>query len=157
MCNYSLNSGAKVRNARIGDRLEIRSFGWVRGFALIRGARNTVTCLKRGTEIVFDRPPLFVGVLTWVECDNGERIQVTDRASCREARLVRAPRPHGGSHGLMQEKDVLAFADGQMIAVQCLQVGDRVTVLQLPARRRRRHVKQRVKARIEKRPEGATC
>jgi hypothetical protein len=145
MCDYSLKVSLRSRAAKVGDHLEVRAFGaWRRGFAKV-GTTKSVTCLKVGTEIVFDKPPFFVGVLTWVECDNGERIQVTDRASCCEARLERAPRPLG----MVQSGDVIAFADGKMIAVQCLQVGVCATVIQLPVKRKRAKLRVKAKARME--------
>ena len=140
MCNYSLKVRAKEQKAQVGDHLEVRAFpngpyAPVRGFAKVDGKPNTVVCLKPGTEIAFDRRPLFLGSMTWVECDNGERMRVTDVASSCVARLRHPPRPLGGFQ--IEVEDVLEFADGMMIAVACLQVGDRAKVLQVPIKRRR--------------------
>jgi len=59
MCDYSLEHVA-ARPAAVADRLVLTTFPHTvtRGFAA-EGDLNTAVCLRPGTEIAFDRPPLY--------------------------------------------------------------------------------------------------
>lgn len=148
MCDYSETLSARdfcTRKAKLGDELELIALAsgvkgfvkWNEGTEGVRfghpwKARGVATCLKPGTEIVFERRFLFEGSRTFVECDNGERMEVTDMAPTREARTAMLP---GGTG---RPVDGVEFPDGRGIALNCLPLYTRIRVLQLPAPRRRK-------------------
>lgn len=153
MCNYSRMQVRDfcVRRAKVGDELElVHVAGYIRGFARMgvgkkwsRGRQGIeVTCLRLGTEVAFAKPPFFDGVLTWVECDNGERVRVTDRADTCVAKIAGLP---GGGAVESYVVDGVEFPDGRAIGLCCLRVGERIKVLQLPAPRRRRKARARTR------------
>jgi hypothetical protein len=121
MCDYSLHSVA-TRPAQIEDRLVTTKFkkSITRGFAAV-GEPQVAVCLLPGTEIVFDenveREPSF-GIGLWPNEKIGQRL-----ARFRQINLDNPVTHH----------DALEFPDGQVVLLTRLCVGQRATVLQLPA------------------------
>lgn len=155
MCNYS-KLAARSRRAKVDDVLELINFKrrelvsygrrskfvtWAeKGFCLVGGDPDTVTCLRPGTEVVFSEPPLFPGVRTWADGENGERVLVTDRAVCCEARVAILP----GQWSYW--RDGVEFANGSQIGFTSLEIGVQLRVLQLPAKRSRSKPKVKAEA-----------
>jgi hypothetical protein len=121
MCDYSLHSVA-TRPAQIEDRLVTTKFkkSITRGFAAV-GEPQVAVCLSPGTEIAFDenveREPSFgIGLLPNEKI--GQRL-----ARFRQINIDNPVTHH----------DALEFPDGQVVLLTRLCVGQRATVLQLPA------------------------
>jgi hypothetical protein len=121
MCDYSLHSVA-TRPAQIEDRLVTTKFkkSITRGFAAV-GEPQVAVCLLPGTEIAFDenveREPSFgIGLLPNEKI--GQRL-----ARFRQINIDNPVTHH----------DALEFPDGQVVLLTRLCVGQRATVLQLPA------------------------
>lgn len=148
MCDYSVTLNARdlcTRKAKVGDELELIALAsglngfvkWNDGTEGVKFGhpwrkRGVATCLKPGTEIVFDRRFLFEGSRTFVQLDNGERMMVTDMAPTREARSAMLP------GGVDRPVDGIEFPDGRGIGLNSLPLGLRIKVLQLPAVKRRK-------------------
>jgi len=118
MCDYSLEHVA-ARPAAVADRLVLTTFPHTvtRGFAA-EGDLNTAVCLRPGTEIAFDRPPLYEHPVT--------HRQVTAPQSVARFRQVDV-------HVRHMHHDALEFADGTIVPLTRLLPGQRATVLQLPS------------------------
>ena len=119
MCDYSLQS-VRSRPAKVGDKLTTRDFGTgTRGFAAAEDATVAV-CVLPGTELAFSRVVTIraVGLPFW----RTRRISHTT-AIFRQVN-THAPRVH---------HDVLEFPDGQTVLLTHVCVGQKATVLQLPA------------------------
>jgi hypothetical protein len=121
MCDYSLHSVA-TRPAQIDDKLMTTKFkkSTTRGFAAV-GDPHVAVCLLPGTEIVFDenveREPSFgIGLLA------------NEKIGQRLARFRQINMDNPVTH-----HDALEFPDGQVVLLTRLCVGQRATVLQLPA------------------------
>jgi hypothetical protein len=121
MCDYSLHSVA-TRPAQIEDRLVTTKFkkSITRGFAAF-GDPHVAVCLLPGTEILFDenveREPSFgIGLLP------------NEKIGQRLARFRQINMDNPVTH-----HDALEFPDGQVVLLTRLCVGQRATVLQLPA------------------------
>jgi hypothetical protein len=121
MCDYSLHLVAN-RPAKIDDRLVITKFrnSITRGFASV-GEPSVAVCLLPGTEVAFDEN---------VECDPifGLGILPRKKIGQRLARFRQINMDDPVSH-----HDALEFPDGQVVLLTRLCVGQRATVLQLPA------------------------
>jgi hypothetical protein len=121
MCDYSLHNVA-TRPAQIGDKLVTTKFkrAITRGFATIEEP-SVAVCLLPGTEIVFDEN---------VECEPsfGIGILPNKKIGHRLARFRQINMDNPVIH-----HDALEFPDGQMVLLTRLCVGQRATVLQLPA------------------------
>jgi hypothetical protein len=119
MCDYSLQHVAN-RPAKVGDKLVSSQFvnSVTRGFAAV-GEPNVAVCLLPGTELVFDRD---------VECDHalGFFPNKKLRENVARFRQINLDSPH-------EHHDALEFPSGQVALLTRLCVGQRATVLQLPA------------------------
>ena len=115
MCDYSLHLAAS-RPAELAEIIEIKEFSGTRtrGFASPSDP-TTAVCLRPGTEIAFEANAFIQGVLF--------RWPVRERlARFRQIDLDKPSRHH----------DALEFANGRIVLVTDLAVGQRATVLQLP-------------------------
>ncbi len=121
MCDYSLENVVS-RPAVAADRLVTTSFPRTvsRGFADgAKGVDKTVAvCLRPGTEIAFDSPPVFEHPVTYQEVV----------APGKVARFAQVD-----MHIRHKHHDTLVFADGTFVPVTRLVVGQYATVLQLPS------------------------
>lgn len=129
MCDYSQQLRRHSRPAMVGDELEMIALGgWGRGFAKHWRGRWLLTCLRHGTEIVFDRRQVLQQCHSFIE-HNGERFMVNDILP-REARTMVGPGAYGG--------DALEFSNGLVCGLSAIALGARIRVLQVPAPRRRK-------------------
>jgi hypothetical protein len=121
MCDYSLHNVA-TRPAQIEDKLVTTKFrnSITRGFAAV-GEPHVAVCLLPGTEIAFDEN---------VECEPsfGIGILPNKKIGQRLARFRQVNVDNPVAH-----HDALEFPDGQVVLLTRLRVGQRATVLQLPA------------------------
>jgi hypothetical protein len=116
MCDYSMMH-VRSRDARIGDKLVVKSFGATRGFADINEL-DCAVCVKPGTEIAFAGHVNIYGGLFL----NGSQI----RYSTAIFRQVEKDNPH-------VHHDVLEFPNGKQVKLTMLNEEQLATVLQLPA------------------------
>jgi hypothetical protein len=120
MCDYSLHHVA-TRPAQIEDKLVTTKFrnSITRGFAAV-GEPHVAVCLLPGTEIAFDKN---------VECEPSFGIGILPKKiGHRLARFRQINMANPVIH-----HDALEFPDGQVVLLTRLCVGQRATVLQLPA------------------------
>jgi hypothetical protein len=119
MCDYSLHHVAS-RPAKVGDELVSTKFqnSITRGFSAV-GEPNVAVCLLPGTELAFEHD---------VECDPAFGFLPNRKLKQSVARFRHINEEHPTAH-----HDALEFADGQVVLVTRLCVGQRATVLQLPA------------------------
>ena len=121
MCDYSLHH-VGTRPAQIADKLVTTKFknSITRGFAAV-GEPHVAVCLLPGTEIAFDEN---------VECEPsfGIGILPNKKIEQRLARFRQINMDNAAAH-----HDALEFPDGQVVLLTRLCVGQRATVLQLPA------------------------
>jgi len=121
MCDYSLHNVA-TRPAQIEDKLVTAKFkrSITCGFAAV-GEPDVAVCLLPGTEIVFDEN---------VECEPsfGIGLLPNKKIGHRLARFRQINIDNPVLH-----HDALEFPDGQVVLLTRLCVGQRATVLQLPA------------------------
>jgi hypothetical protein len=116
MCDYSLHAVA-ARPAEVGEKLVSTKFRSTitRGFAGEDDPQVAV-CLRPGTELAFERDAQCEGMMF--------RKNVGDRmARFRQIDLGKPNRHH----------DALEFSNGTVVMVTDLAVGQKATVLQLPA------------------------
>lgn len=118
MCDYSLEHVAS-RPAAVADRLVVTTFPHTvtRGFAG-EGDCHTAVCLRPGTEIAFDRAPVFEHPVTHREIVLNETV-ARFRQIDMEIRYM--------------HHDALEFPDGSIVTISRLVPGQRATVLQLPS------------------------
>jgi hypothetical protein len=119
MCDYSLQHVAN-RPARVGDRLVSTEFvnSFTRGFSAV-GEPIVAVCLLPGTELVFDRN---------VECDHALGFFPNKKLRENVARFRQINLDNAYEH-----HDALEFPSGQVALLTRLCVGQRATVIQLPA------------------------
>ena len=117
MCDYSLHLMAS-RPARVGDELISTSFPHTitRGFASADD-RNTVVCLRSGTELAFEKE---------VRCETG--LVFSWGLGHKVAKFRQVNKGRSNVH-----HDALEFPDGKTVLLTQLCKGQRATVLQLPA------------------------
>jgi hypothetical protein len=117
MCDYSLEHVAS-RAAAVADRLMVSAFSNTisRGFAALDDV-NTAVCLRPGTEIAFDEPPVYEHPVTWAQ-------------TIVPARLARFRQLD--SHLPRVHHDALEFENGEIVLLTRLLPGQKATVLQLP-------------------------
>jgi len=116
MCDYSLHAVA-TRAAKVGEMLVSTKFRLTptRGFAGV-DSPDVAVCLRPGTEIAFENDVRTDGIMF--------RKNVGDRlARFRQVDLNKPTQHH----------DALEFSNGMIALVTDLTVGQRATVLQLPA------------------------
>ena len=118
MCDYSLEHVAS-RAAAVADRLMVTTFDntVTRGFAALDDV-NRAVCLRPGTEIAFDEPPVYEHPVTWSQTTVPARL-----ARFRQLD-TQLPRVH---------HDALEFENGEIVLLTRLLPGQKATVLQLPA------------------------
>jgi hypothetical protein len=116
MCDYSLHV-VSSRPAVAAETIVTAEFTGTktRGFASPADP-ITAVCLRPGTEVVFDEPAYIDGFL--FRRNIGERL-----ARFRQIGLDKPAQHH----------DALEFANGTIVLVTDLAVGQKATVLQLPA------------------------
>src|SRR5258708_14323999 len=116
MCDYSLHAVA-TRAAEVGETLVSTNFRLTptRGFAGV-DSPDVAVCLRPGTEIAFDKDVRIDGMV--FRKDVGDRL-----ARFRQIDLNKPTRHH----------DALEFSNGTIVLLTDLAVGQRATVLQLPA------------------------
>ena len=119
MCDFSLHSVAS-RPARVGDKLVATDFmnSITRGFAAVEEP-NVAVCLLPGTEVAFE---------TDVQYDRARSLFGKARVDHKVARFRQVDMDNPHVH-----HDALEFPGGQIVMVTRLVVGQRATVLQLPA------------------------
>jgi hypothetical protein len=129
MCDYSLH-GVRHRPAKVGEKLVTTDFGTgTRGFASPDDLKTAV-CLLPGTELAFSSEVSYSG---W-----------TIRSLIKK-RTFWTKTPHRTAifrqieMGLMTHHDALEFPDGEVRLLTSLSVGQKATVLQLPAGKRALH------------------
>jgi len=117
MCDYSLHAVAS-RPAEVGEKLVSTKFRstTTRGFAAENDLQVAV-CLRPGTELAFESEAQCVGVMMFKK-NIGARL-----ARFRQIDTDR----------LNQHHDALEFSNGTVVLVTDLAVGQKATVLQLPA------------------------
>ena len=116
MCDYSLHAVA-TRSAEVGEKLVSTGFRFstTRGFAGENDPQVAV-CLRPGTELAFDNDVRTDAVMF--------RTNIGDRlARFRQIDLNKPTRHH----------DALEFSNGAFVLLTDLTVGQKATVLQLPA------------------------
>jgi hypothetical protein len=120
MCDYSLQE-VPSRPAKVGDELVIARFvkSVTRGFCAVEQPSMAV-CLLSGTELAFREE---------VECDHPlgwllPRLRKLGAAVAR-FRQINLQRPYA-------HHDALEFANGKIVLVTRLRLGQQATVLQLP-------------------------
>ena len=122
MCDFSLHHVAS-RPAKVADRLVSTKFcnSMSRGFAAV-GEPNLAVCLLAGTEVSFEKD---------VQYEHGWSLLRNRTLAERLARFRQIDKDKPGVH-----HDALEFPNGQIVLVNDLCEGQRVTVLQLPAAQR---------------------
>ena len=139
MCDYSLHL-VTSRPAKADDRLVTTNFSnsITRGFAAV-GEPNVAVCLLPGTEIVFDEN---------VTCDSAFGLGILPRKKIgqRLARFRQINMESAVSH-----HDALEFPDGEVVLLTRLCLGQRATVLQLPAAAQPAAAKEAVRPEIRER------
>jgi hypothetical protein len=120
MCDYSLQN-VSSRPATVGDQLVTRDFRTgTRGFADVE-CPSVAVCVLPGTEIAFAEglPVARRGLLGWRR---------------KPVRYYTAIFRQINKEMLNVHHDALEFPDGQVMLLTTVAVGQRATVLQLPAR-----------------------
>jgi hypothetical protein len=122
MCDYSLHH-VKSRPAKVGDKLITTDFSCsvTRGFCPIE-ERGIAVCLQPGTEIAFERQVERRLNLFSLFQKRGSRKLPGKLARFRHINL-----DNPGMH-----HDALEFADGTIVLLTLLRLGQRAAVLQLP-------------------------
>lgn len=119
MCDYSLHNVASVP-AKVGDKLVTTNFGYssTRGFAS-ESRTDVVVCILPGAELAFEKD---------VEVDRALGLLPTKKIPHRVARFrqINMDRPHA-------HHDALEFPDGTVVLLTTLALGQKASVLQLPA------------------------
>jgi hypothetical protein len=119
MCDYSLHLTAS-RPAQVGDELVTTTFpnSTTRGFSAV-DEPNVAVCLLPGTEVAFDNE---------VEYNRPFGLMPKLRIEHRVARFRRIDKDQPNVH-----HDALEFPSADIVLVHRLCLGQRLTVLQLPA------------------------
>jgi hypothetical protein len=123
MCDYSLHNVAS-RPAKLGDKLVTAKFAnsVTRGFAAI-GEPNVAVCVLPGTELAFDKEAEYVHPLARFMPRFGLGKLDVKVARFRQVNLQWPSTHH----------DALEFENGKIVLLTRLSLGQRATVLQLPA------------------------
>ncbi len=122
MCDYSI-ANAKTRDAKVGDKLVTTGFGMgTSGFASIDDCMTAV-CLLPGTELAFDAPVEVAAKHLW---DSSEPARTIEQ---KTARFRQIDKDNAFVH-----HDACEFGDGDFVLLTRLALGQKATVLQLPAK-----------------------
>ena len=124
MCDYSLHTAAS-RSAKIGDELVTTEF-WnttTRGFSPV-GEPKVAVCLLPGTEVAFESE--VQRVVTGFRRRFFKREPEQIHHTVARFRQVNVDNP-------CTHHDALEFPNGQVVLLTHLRVGQRASVLQLPA------------------------
>ena len=124
MCEYSMHNLAS-RPARIGDELITTRFGTLlgRGFCAV-GEPDLAVCLQPGTEIAFKKEEVTFD--HWFAFVTIGFLVGKVREKVASFRQINLDCPHC-------YHDALEFSNGKVVLVSRLCLGQRATVLQLPA------------------------
>ncbi|MFZ0457297.1 MAG: hypothetical protein WAU59_18745 [Rhodoplanes sp.] len=114
MCDYSLQN-VKSRPAQVGDKLETRNFGTGTTGFCDAADRDVAVCLLPGTEIAFDEP--------------ARKHPFNEAKTFDNVAIFR----QFHKEDLHRHHDFLEFASGEVEMLTLLAIGQRATVLQLPA------------------------
>jgi hypothetical protein len=124
VCDYSLHEVVS-RPAKVGDKLITTQFkrALTRGFSAV-DAPNVAVCLLPGTELAFEAE--VYRHYAWLQSlfFNKERWNTGHKVG--RFRQINADNP-------TTHHDAIEFPDGQVVLLTGLRVGQRATVLQLPA------------------------
>ncbi len=115
MCDYSLHAVA-TRPAEVAETLVSTNFSTGTGGFASPDDPKVAVCLRPGTEIAFENEVETGGMMF--------RKSVGDRLA--RFRQIDLDKPH-------RHHDALEFSNGAIVLVTDLTVGQRATVLQLPA------------------------
>jgi hypothetical protein len=117
MCDYSLELVAS-RPAKVGDKLISTGFQPTvsRGFASVDDPKVAV-CLLPGTELAFEDE---------VRCETGFVFSRTLGHKVASSRQINRGHPN-------RHRDALEFPDGKIVLLTHLCMGQKATVLQVPA------------------------
>ena len=117
MCDYSLEL-VRSRPAKVGDKLISAGFHHTitRGFASVDDTKVAV-CLLPGTELAFEDE---------VKCETGFIVSRTLGHKVASFRQINRSQPS-------RHHDALEFPDGKVVLLTQLCIGQRATVLQVPA------------------------
>src|SRR5712675_733860 len=116
MCDYSLHL-VSSRPAEVGEKLvSIRFMGGTGGFAAVNEPTVAV-CLLPGTEVAFEKEIQFDQIWSILK----------PKATGTVARFRQVNLDNPNTH-----HDALELADGRIVRVNALHVGQHATVLQLP-------------------------
>ena len=117
MCDYSLEL-VTSRPAKVGDKLISAGFPHTvsRGFASVDEPKVAV-CLLPGTELAFEDE---------VKCETGFIVSRTLGHKVASFRQINRGQPN-------RHHDALEFPDGKIVLLTHLCLGQRATVLQVPA------------------------
>ena len=117
MCDYSLEL-VSSRPAKVGDKLISAGFHHTitRGFASVDDPKVAV-CLLPGTELAFEDE---------VKCETGFIVSRTLGHKVASFRQINRNQPS-------RHHDALEFPDGKIVLLTHLCIGQRATVLQVPA------------------------
>jgi hypothetical protein len=124
MCDYSLHAVAS-RPAKVGDKLITSNFTdtLTRGFSAV-GEPEVAVCLLPGTELAFeDEGRRDYDWLRTLFFNRGRT--VADDVGVFRKIDMHDPRAH---------HDAIEFPDGRIVLLTRLRVGQRATVIQMPAR-----------------------
>jgi len=122
MCDYSLH-GVRNRPAKVGEKLVTTSFcTGTRGFASPNDLKTAV-CLLPGTELAFSSEVSLSG-WTILSLIKKRTVRTTPYRTAIFRRI---------NVGMMTHHDALEFADGEVVLLTRLSIGQEATVLQLPA------------------------
>lgn len=117
MCDFSLHS-VRTRDAKVTDKIVVTDFGTgTRGFAT-RDDLGCAVCVKPGTEIAFEDDVGFLGGFLGLRKKAGSKTAIF--------RQVNKDKP-------CAHHDAVEFTDGKVVLLTLLEVGQRATILQLPA------------------------
>jgi hypothetical protein len=116
MCDFSLQA-IQSRAAKVGDKLTTKNFGTgTTGFCSAED-ESCAVCVLPGTEIAFDEPFKTLGVV-WTLAKKHSKVAIFRQIN---------------KHSMHMHHDALETPDGEQIMLTALIVGQKATVLQLPA------------------------
>jgi hypothetical protein len=119
LCDYSLTH-VKSRDAKVDDQLTVTQFGHssTRGFSSAEDP-TTAVCVRPGTEIAFEKDIVGARAAMW----SPDETYPHKVARFRQVHLDNKLTHH----------DALELPDGTIVMLHSMAVGQKATVLQLPA------------------------